>query len=134
MHSQISCTRSFLHSVIYNLLTKMQTSGGSFCRHLIRSASGSYIKLSDVVKGPQATTTRIPPENMKQVPDDSLQNPQVLAHASCRNSTTKGKDFLWTFCVNVKTMFRVCARNFKTCVLGHTPFAKTVSQPKSVSQ
>ncbi len=26
----------------------------------------------------------------------------------------------------------VCTRNFQKCVLGHTPFAKTVSQPKKV--
>ena len=34
--------------------------------------------------------------------------------------------------VTATSWFSVRARNFKKCVLGHTPFAKSVSQPKKV--
>ena len=47
------------------VLTRIQTSGGVLWRYLMRSARGSYMRLSEVVKGPQATTIRKPSERKK---------------------------------------------------------------------
>ena len=51
--------------IVYNQLTRINKSGLSFCTAFIKSSSGSYIILSDVVKGPEAAITENVSKNNK---------------------------------------------------------------------